>query len=204
MDKKKAFSFLGLIIAVVAVFFVISIGGNEVNDMPPAIKSSETNSPELEKSRKDIIQGLLTDEQRSSNTAIEIIEADDNHIRAEVFFGPGGGYVLAAKVEDKWIKAAEGNGIPACQSIEPYAFPSNIVPGCLSENGTLRLRDWDRIKSAIKNCEVKGVMQSHSLEVVLDMKNGDRLQAIEPVIDEVMDLAQEASPKCGRIIMATE
>ena len=64
--------------------------------------------------------------------------------------------------------------------------------------------DWDIIKAAIKNCEVKEIMQAHSLEVTATLKDGRELRAVEPKIDDIIDIALEAEEKCGKIIMATE
>jgi hypothetical protein len=64
--------------------------------------------------------------------------------------------------------------------------------------------EWEEIKNAIENCEVKQVFQAHSKEVSAELKNGQKLFAVEPDIDDIIDLAVSAEPKCGRIIMATE
>jgi len=63
---------------------------------------------------------------------------------------------------------------------------------------------WESIKEAIGNCEVKKVFQAHSRTVDIELKNGQKLTAIEPKIDDVMDLAVLAEPKCGKILMGTE
>jgi hypothetical protein len=63
---------------------------------------------------------------------------------------------------------------------------------------------WEAIKKAINNCEVKEVFQAHSRDVSAELKNGDKLIAIEPKIDDIIDIAVAAEFKCGRIIMATE
>jgi hypothetical protein len=63
---------------------------------------------------------------------------------------------------------------------------------------------WKEIKTAIENCEVKQVFQAHSKEVSAELKNGEKLSAIEPDIDDIIDLAVSAEQKCGKIMMATE
>ncbi|EKD23747.1 MAG: hypothetical protein ACD_81C00186G0001 [uncultured bacterium] len=63
---------------------------------------------------------------------------------------------------------------------------------------------WNRIVEATMNCEVAEIFQAHSLFVSATLKNGDKLTAVEPTIDDIMDVANAASAQCGRIIMATE
>ncbi len=63
---------------------------------------------------------------------------------------------------------------------------------------------WEEIKSFIKDCEVESIFQAHSLEVSAELKNGQKISAVEPRIDYIINLAQEAEPVCGNIIMATE
>ncbi len=64
--------------------------------------------------------------------------------------------------------------------------------------------EWLAIKQAIYNCEVESTMQAHSLEVSAKLKNGGTLKAIEPSIDDIFTVAEEAQEKCGKIRMATE
>jgi len=71
------------------------------------------------------------------------------------------------------------------------------------ENSDLNV-SWGRIKEAINNCEVERVFQAHSRDVSADLKNGSKLNGIEPEIDDIIDIAVAAESKCGRIIMATE
>jgi hypothetical protein len=70
----------------------------------------------------------------------------------------------------------------------------------ISENNST----WEKIKQAINNCEVDSTFQSHSLDVSAKLKNGTRLNAIEPKIDDIINIAIEAESKCGRVRMATE
>lgn len=72
--------------------------------------------------------------------------------------------------------------------------------GQISENNST----WERIKQAINNCEVESIFQSHSLDVSVKLKDGTKLNAIEPKIDEIINIAVQAEGKCGRIRMATE
>lgn len=61
---------------------------------------------------------------------------------------------------------------------------------------------WENIKKAIAQCQVKEVFQAHSLEVRATLKDGTEVTAMEPKIDEIMDLVTGAN--CRGVIMATE
>jgi hypothetical protein len=63
---------------------------------------------------------------------------------------------------------------------------------------------WEAIKKAINNCEVVEVFQAHNRDVSAELKNGSKLIAVEPMLDDIIDIAITAESKCGRIIMATE
>jgi hypothetical protein len=84
--------------------------------------------------------------------------------------------------------------------------PDCAFAECPAENdlsGELE-NNWELIKQAIANCEVESVFQAHSLNVSVELKNGEKISAVEPGIDDIIDLALEAEDECGRIIMATE
>ncbi len=63
---------------------------------------------------------------------------------------------------------------------------------------------WLAIKQAITNCEVESVWQTHDRNVGAKLKNGEELFAVEPKIDDIIDLAIAAEPECGKILMGTE
>ena len=61
---------------------------------------------------------------------------------------------------------------------------------------------WGKIKEAINNCQVKQVFQAHSLQVEVNLKDGTEIKAVEPKIDEIMNLVTNAN--CKDVIMSTE
>ncbi len=63
---------------------------------------------------------------------------------------------------------------------------------------------WETIKQAINNCEVESVWQTHARTVGAKLKNGEELAAVEPKLDDIIDLAIAAESKCGEILMGTE
>ncbi|GAI80373.1 unnamed protein product, partial [marine sediment metagenome] len=66
------------------------------------------------------------------------------------------------------------------------------------------ISSWALIKQAINNCEVKSVWQTHDRAVKAELKNGEELSAVEPVIDDIINIAEAVEPKCGKILMGTE
>ena len=66
------------------------------------------------------------------------------------------------------------------------------------------ISNWNLIKQALSNCEVKTAMQTHALEVTVTLKNGENIMAREPNIDDIFDVINQHKDKCGEIIMMTE
>jgi hypothetical protein len=64
---------------------------------------------------------------------------------------------------------------------------------------------WEELRQAVLDCRVKSVMQSHDRRVEAVLRNGEVLEAVEPQIDDIMDIAGQAQEQCFfEIIMATE
>jgi len=64
--------------------------------------------------------------------------------------------------------------------------------------------EWLAIKQAIVNCDVESIWQTHDRRVGAKLKNGEELSAVEPELDDIINLAIAAEEKCGEILMATE
>ncbi len=64
--------------------------------------------------------------------------------------------------------------------------------------------DWNVVLTAINNCEAESVFQTHDKLVTLKLKNGDKVTAYEPRIDDVMKTVESLNGKCGDIELATE
>ncbi len=76
--------------------------------------------------------------------------------------------------------------------------------GIIKEESKEMNASWEAIKQAINNCEVKQVFQAHSRDVSVELKNGDKLTGVEPMLDDIIKISVEAESKCGKIIMGTE
>jgi hypothetical protein len=54
-------------------------------------------------------------------------------------------------------------------------------------------------------CQVTSAMQAHSLQVWLDLEDGSSVTTVEPAIDDIFDVVQDASAGgCDQIALATE
>jgi len=71
-----------------------------------------------------------------------------------------------------------------------------------SEAGSDNL--WELVKKAVNDCETSKVWQTHARIIKAELKNGGELTALEPEIDEIIRIADEAEPKCGKIPIGTE
>jgi len=65
-----------------------------------------------------------------------ISENDGTYAKGGVNFAGemGGGWFLAYKGTAGWIIVADGNGTVTCASIDPYNFPTTMVPECWDED----------------------------------------------------------------------
>ncbi|OPZ23407.1 MAG: hypothetical protein BWZ03_00521 [bacterium ADurb.BinA186] len=57
---------------------------------------------------------------------------------------------------------------------------------------------------AVNNCEIEKAFQAHSRVVTLALKNGNKLIAKEPQIDDIINIIRGAESKCGKIPIGTE
>jgi hypothetical protein len=64
--------------------------------------------------------------------------------------------------------------------------------------------EWFRAILAISNCEAETIFQGHDLFVMVNLKNGEKIGAFEPAIDDVIKIADAAEEKCGKIMIGTE
>lgn len=78
-------------------------------------------------------------------------------------------------------------------------------PNFLAETNFETNSSWEEIIQALNNCEVVAVMQTHRQEVTAELKDGRKLNALEPELDNIIDKALEARDKCRLdIVIATE
>jgi hypothetical protein len=64
---------------------------------------------------------------------------------------------------------------------------------------------WSDAVRLITDCDVTFVMQAHSLDVWLTLRDGSQVRAVEPRIDEVFTVVQDAvTGGCEQIPLGTE
>ena len=85
-------------------------------------------------------------------------------------------------------------------------LPFNLVPdfGCVAKSRVINNTAWDNVVAAIQACRVESAMQTHKRQVTVTLKDGYRLTAIEPNIDDIMDVIAGVNQKCGDFPVATE
>lgn len=79
-------------------------------------------------------------------------------------------------------------GLAGCAHEQPNS-PSSDIPG-------YETIPWELAETLISECQVAELWQSHSLDVGLTLKNGSKVHAVEPYIDNVLYKVRE-HPECG-------
>jgi hypothetical protein len=133
-------------------------------------------------------------------------------------------------VFDPMSYCATGNGSTECMAMSvsfeiPFNNKNAIVEGITINDDQVLVRkllilepgqaplvpstghtfiSWEQARNFITSCDIKTLMQTHSLDVYLTMKDDTVLRAVEPVIDAVFKVANDARATCGDIPLATE
>jgi hypothetical protein len=63
---------------------------------------------------------------------------------------------------------------------------------------------WEQAMIAVNNCEIEKAFQTHARIVTLTLKNGGKLIAKEPQIDDIITIVEASESKCGKIPIGTE
>ena len=89
-----------------------------------------------------------------------------------------------------------------------FSIMKSNPPRCAAPDGRTFIQEtnstWEQALLAVNNCEVKNAFQTHGRIVTLTLKNGNRLIAKEPQVDDMITVVRTAESKCGKIPMATE
>jgi|GEM_PF-4229787 len=82
-------------------------------------------------------------DKESSAILVDIIQSTDNHLSGSVQFiepdeeqpaaGNAGSFLAAYDGSGEWVLVFDGNGSILCANIEPYGFPTDMVPECYDE-----------------------------------------------------------------------
>lgn len=63
---------------------------------------------------------------------------------------------------------------------------------------------WPAAIQLIEACQVDMATQTHALDVYLDLKNGAKVRAVEPTIDEMFTVIRRVEAQCGTFPIGTE
>jgi hypothetical protein len=64
--------------------------------------------------------------------------------------------------------------------------------------------DWETAVKILNTGDVKVVMQAHSLDVYLTMKDGSEIKTVEPQIDDIFREIEACGRPCRDIVQVTE
>ena len=64
--------------------------------------------------------------------------------------------------------------------------------------------DWETAVEILNTGEVEMVVQLHSLDVTLTMKDGSEIHTVEPAIDAIFAEIEKCGELCSQIALATE
>ncbi len=105
--------------------------GNEAQS--PTETEPEEQPLSLEEALKQQFANKFGNDEEDIN--LEVSEETSTHAKGGVTFTGemGGGWWLAAREEGGWVLVADGNGTVMCADIEPYDFPSFMVPECYNQ-----------------------------------------------------------------------
>lgn len=64
--------------------------------------------------------------------------------------------------------------------------------------------DWETAVEILNTGEVEMIIQAHSLDVTLTMKDGSEIQTVEPTIDAIFAEIEKCGKPCSQIARITE
>ena len=64
--------------------------------------------------------------------------------------------------------------------------------------------EWETAVEILNSGDVEMVVQAHSLEVTLTMKDGSEIHTVEPAIDAIFTEIEKCGQPCSQIALATE
>lgn len=67
-----------------------------------------------------------------------------------------------------------------------------------------RFISWPAMESLIRSCSARSISQSHSLDVRIRLDDGTEYYSVEPRIDAVFVIVQDAGGQCGPVQLSTE
>lgn len=91
----------------------------------------------------------------------------------------------------------------AVQAAEPESAASDQTDAA-EPRPVAEERTWEEAVEILNSGEVVAVLQTHSLDVTLELADGRRIHTVEPNIDDIFTAVEECGQPCEDIILATE
>lgn len=161
-EKKKGISILR-IAGLIFLFLIFFGGAFSVSHYQRLVRDLEYNiqlntpSRQTDTTTETTPTASLKDEEtliveavleklglEAEDTEISITDNNGEHAKGNIIEAGsvvGGGYFLAANTSDGWVVVYDGQANPACEDIEPYDFPMELVEECLDEEGVVVTRE---------------------------------------------------------------
>ncbi len=99
----------------------------------PIVTIPATPTPTID--RTSLIKQAVYAKTELDETEAEIFinEIRDQFVKGGIreFGAVSGAYFIGAKTEDSWVIVYVGQANPTCEEIDPYNFPTDLVPECI-------------------------------------------------------------------------
>lgn len=152
--------------------------------------------------------------EKLENINIEFLQ-DTNILRAEEYFQLKARFKTSGELNQKCQKTSQCGQLPveyAIRSNCPHTvkcLENQCVAGCYDfidhyNLPLLKQYTWQDAVNLIQKGEVEQAFQSHALDVQLFLKNGVKIDVIEPRIDMVFDEIEKCGEVCKDIVKITE
>jgi hypothetical protein len=129
MNKK-----LLIVISVILIIGAITVSQRKPQNIPPTETQPVINATAQETVQQAITQQLSQKYSKPMEAVLVNVEnSTDLFAKGTIGFSDemGGGIWLAAKTQNGWELAFDGNGIVSCEILNKYNFPKDIAPGCV-------------------------------------------------------------------------
>jgi hypothetical protein len=146
MNKKTATLIITVIALVGALYYFYNNNLSQSKKdkyikTPQIVQTAPSNETPATSLKQDITLALSKKYNKlASSLTVTIIKETDKYAKGSITFTDqqgSGGLWFAAKTENGWELAFEGNGIMDCAIANKYNFPKDIVSGCVDfQNGS--------------------------------------------------------------------
>ena len=108
---------------VLLIAVLIVIGFYFFKDQPFVVSEDE-------KIKKAVYESTQTNPKEQE---VLVEEKTQKHAKGTIGGGAGGAVWYATNIDSKWKIIFTGQDIPPCATIDPYDFPSSMIPKCVDQ-----------------------------------------------------------------------